>query len=143
MSANTNILIIEGRLTIDPAIIKTEKGTSLCKFSIANNRYYYTNKGFKNEVSFFNVVAWGYLADKFALHLRKGRHILLTGQLRQDSYLSKLGEKKQKVYILASDIQYLDKKNKTEDSSIKAYESHDILNDFKKDSIEECLSVHF
>lgn len=143
MSANTNILVIEGRLTRDPTITKIQKGTSLCKFSIANNRYYYTDKGFKNEVSFFNVVVWGYLADKASMHLRKGRHVLLEGQIRQDSYTSKLGEKKQNIYILASDIQYLDKKNKSEDSSTKAYALSDIVKDFKKDSIEESLCVEF
>ncbi len=149
MATNTNILIIEGRLTRDPVVTKTQKGTSLCKFSIANNRYYYTDKGFKNEVSFFDVVVWGYLADKSASRLKKASHILINGQLRQDSYMSKSGEKKQSIYILASDIQFLDKKAENTYNTHNAFNSYSV-NDMNEsaasktvDYMEDALTVSF
>ncbi len=149
MAAHTNILVIEGRLTQDPVITKIQKGTSLCKFSIANNRYYYTDKGFKNEVSFFNVVVWGHLADKASSRIKKASHILINGQLRQDSYISKTGEKKQSIYILASEIQYLDKKLENTYNHYNAFNSYTV-DDMNKiaidktvDHIEESLTVNF
>lgn len=143
MPGNANILIIEGRLTKDPSLQKTPKGTSICKFSMANNRYYYTEKGFKNEVSYFDVVVWGKSADKGALHLRKGRHILISGEIRQDIYTSKSGERKQKIYIIASEIKYLDKKNTAEEKNTNAHYLNDIINDIGKNTIEETLAVNF
>ena len=53
MSGNANIIVVEGRLTRDPSYIKTKNGKSLCKFSIANNRYYYVNGSLQKEVYFF------------------------------------------------------------------------------------------
>ena len=50
MSGNANIIVVEGRLTRDPSYIKTKNGKSLCKFSIANNRYYYVNGRLALEV---------------------------------------------------------------------------------------------
>lgn len=167
MATNTNILVIEGRLTRDPVVTKIQSGTTLCKFSIANNRYYYTDKGFKNEVSFFDVVVWGNLADKSSTRLKKGNPILINGQLRQDTYMSKTGTRKQSIYILASEIQFLDKKaentyntnsnTNTYDNAnnINTHNSHNTFNAYSvndigedvasktTDYIEEALTVSF
>ncbi|ELV05710.1 single-stranded DNA-binding protein, partial [Brachyspira hampsonii] len=88
MSGNANIIVIEGRLTKDPTYMKTKNGKSLCKFSVANNRFYYTNGTLQNEVYFFDLVTWGYNADKAAVSLFKGRHVLINGELRQNIYTS-------------------------------------------------------
>ncbi|MDR1596767.1 MAG: single-stranded DNA-binding protein, partial [Treponema sp.] len=37
---NLNSIIIEGNLVRDPLFRSTTKGTPLCTFSIASNRYY-------------------------------------------------------------------------------------------------------
>lgn len=110
MSGNANIIVIEGRLTRNPTFMKTKNGKSLCKFSIANNRYYYTNGSLQKEVYFFDFVSWGYNADKAASNLSKGSHALISGELRQDSYFTKDGNKRNAIYILALEIKNLDKK---------------------------------
>ncbi|WP_304353895.1 single-stranded DNA-binding protein [Brachyspira innocens] len=110
MSGNTNIVIVEGRLTKDPTYMKTKTGKSLCKFSIANNKYYYSNGTFQKEVYYFDLVAWGYNADKAAVNLFKGKHVLINGELRQNIYTAKDGSKRNSFYILVSEINNLDKK---------------------------------
>ena len=111
MSGNANIIVIEGRLTRDPNFMKTKNGKSLCKFSIANNRYYYTNGSLQNEVYFFDLISWGYNAEKVASNLKKGSHILVSGELRQNSYFTKEGNKRNSIYILALEIKSLSKKS--------------------------------
>lgn len=111
MSGNANIIVIEGRLTRAPNFMKTKNGKSLCKFSIANNRYYYTNGSLQNEVYFFDLISWGYNAEKVASNLKKGSHILVSGELRQNSYFTKEGNKRNSIYILALEIKNLSKKS--------------------------------
>ena len=111
MSGNANIIVIEGRLTKDPNFMKTKNGKSLCKFSIANNRYYYINGSLQKEVYFFDLISWGYNAEKVASSLTKGSHILVSGELRQNSYFTKEGNKRNSVYILALEIKNLSKKS--------------------------------
>ena len=94
MSGNTNIMLIEGRLTRDPSYTKTKNDKSLAKFSVANNRYYYINGSLQKEVYFFDIVAWGYTAEKVAINLSKGSHILVNGELRQNTYTTKDGIKR-------------------------------------------------
>ncbi len=138
MSGNANIIVIEGRLTKDPTYMKTKNGKSLCKFSIANNRYYYTNGSLQKEVYFFDLVTWGYNADKAAVSLFKGRHVLVNGELRQSSYISKEGIKKNTFYILALEIKNLDKKSIGNTSYTRTAN-----NQIVSDSIEENLEEAF
>lgn len=110
MSGNANIIVIEGRLTKDPNFMKTKNGKSLCKFSIANNRYYYINGSLQKEVYFFDLISWGYNAEKVASNLKKGSHVLVSGELRQNSYFTKEGNRRNSIYILALEIKSLSKK---------------------------------
>ena len=110
MSGNANIIVIEGRLTRDPNFMKTKNGKSLCKFSIANNRYYYINGSLQKEVYFFDLISWGYNAEKVASNLKKGSHVLVSGELRQNSYFTKEGNRRNSIYILALEIKSLSKK---------------------------------
>lgn len=140
MSGNTNIVLMEGRLTRDPSFSKTKNNKSICKFSLANNRYYYSENQLNNDVSFFNFVSWGSLAERSALKLHKGSHVFITGEIRENSYISKTGDKKNSIYILALDIKFLDKTlplNKNVSTS-KSFSKNII-----KDSIEEKLEINF
>ena len=137
MSGNANIIVIEGRLTKDPTYMKTKNGKSLCKFSIANNRYYYMNGSLQKEVYFFDFIAWGYNADKAAVTLFKGRHVLINGELRQNSYISKEGNKKTSIYILALEIKNLDKKTVERNTYTANTANNQMVSDFIEESLEE------
>jgi single-strand DNA-binding protein len=52
---NLNSIIIEGNLTRDPLYRETTRGTPICSFSIASNRFYKHGEGMEKEVSFFDV----------------------------------------------------------------------------------------
>ena len=52
MAGDLNKVMLLGRLTRDPEIRQLSSGTSLCRFSIANNRIY-TQNGEKKRRSFF------------------------------------------------------------------------------------------
>ena len=128
MSGNANIIVVEGRLTRDPSYIKTKNGKSLCKFSMANNRYYYTNGSLQKEVYFFDFITWGYNAEKAASSLSKGSHVLVSGELRQNSYFTKEGNRRNSIYILALEIKNLSKKTLDNNSSNELANNQEISN---------------
>ena len=70
-----NLIIVSGRLTRDPDIRMTQKGSTVCSFSIANNRSYLdpsTNE-WKDEVAYMSVTAFAGLADRLKERIKKGR----------------------------------------------------------------------
>lgn len=107
---------MEGRLTKEPTMLTTKNNTALCKFSLANNRYYYKNGEFHDEVSFFNVDVWGPLAQRCASYLHKGVRILVSGRIKQDRYKTKDGYSRESVSIQAREVKLLDTRNKAEGS---------------------------
>jgi len=52
---NLNSILIEGNVVRDPEYRTTPKGTAVCNFSIASNRYFRHDNGYEKEVSFFDV----------------------------------------------------------------------------------------
>ncbi len=113
MSPGINICVVEGRLTADPTLQKTKSGKTICKFSVANNRYYFQGRNLIDEVSFFKVTAWGVLAERCGM-LKKGHLVLVSGSLRQDTYQTKNGEKRSDVSLTAANIKFLGAKTAPE-----------------------------
>ena len=90
-------IIQNGRLTRDADVRFSNSGTAICKFSIASN-------GYKEEVSYFNVVAFGKLAENLGKYLTKGKAVTVDGKLKQDRW-EKDGVKRSSVNIIAENIQ--------------------------------------
>ena len=55
---NLNSILIEGNMVRDPQYRTTPKGTPVCNFSLASNRYFRQENGYEKEVSFFDVETW-------------------------------------------------------------------------------------
>ena len=77
----TNIWIGVGRLTRDPELRYAESGKAVAPMRIAVPR-----AGEGDDADFFDVVAFGQLAEACATHLTKGRQVLVEGTLRQQSW---------------------------------------------------------
>lgn len=84
-----------GRLTADPELKFTNKGTALVNFSVAVNR----KKGEEEYVSYFDCTAWGTLAQGIADGLKKGDRVIVNGNLSQDRYENKEGKTVSKVIL--------------------------------------------
>ena len=83
---NLNSILIEGNLVKDPELSYTPKGTALCKFTVASNRFYKQEEEMQKEVSFFEVSTWTRLAEVCGEYLKKGRGVRVVGRLKQDRW---------------------------------------------------------
>ena len=101
-----NSILIEGNLTRDPVLAATPKGTSVCTFSVASNRFYRQDEAPHKEVSFFDVEAWTKLAEQCAQTLTKGRGVRVVGRLKQDRWTDPDGKGRSKVYIVAEHVEF-------------------------------------
>ncbi|MDR0376853.1 MAG: single-stranded DNA-binding protein, partial [Spirochaetaceae bacterium] len=81
-----NNILIEGNLVQDPLLRSTPKGTPVCTFRLASNRYYKQDTGFEKETCFFDVEAWAKLAEHCSTIGHKGQGIRVTGRLKQDRW---------------------------------------------------------
>ncbi len=107
MAGDLNSVILIGRLTRDPELRQTNTGSSLCRFSIANNRIYMQNEQRREEVSFFNCVAWGRQAEIIARYCHKGKQVAINGRIKQSTWQDNEGRNRSNVDVVVDRLQLL------------------------------------
>jgi single-strand DNA-binding protein len=103
---NLNSILIEGNMVRAPEFRTTGKGTPVCKFSLASNRYFKQNSDLEMEVSYFDTEAWGKLAESCHRLGYKGRDIRVVGRLKQERWQDRERNVKSKVVIVAEHIEF-------------------------------------
>ena len=110
---NLNSVLLEGNMVRDPLIRSTQRGSTVCNFTIASNRYFRQDSNLEKEVGYFDVEAWGKLADTCSSLGRKGRGVRVVGRLKQDRWTGNDGKSHTKVAIVAEHVEYRSDLKKT------------------------------
>ena len=101
---NSTITVV-GNLTRAPELRTTAKGTLVANLGVAVNRRWRDGDGEQQEsTSFFNVVAWGSLADNCTTSLQRGDLVVVHGRLEQRSWANEAGDKRSTVEIVADEV---------------------------------------
>jgi primosomal replication protein N len=78
MSRGLNKVMIIGRIGREPEMRYTPSGKPVTTFSVATNRSWNTSDGERHsETEWFNVVAWGSLAEICKQHLTKNQQVYI------------------------------------------------------------------
>jgi single-strand DNA-binding protein len=83
-----NLVVLDGTLGRDVELKSTTTGKSVANFSIAVDNGFGENK---KDPFWFNVVAWGPLAETAGNQLRKGSKLTVYGRLTTRKYTNKTG----------------------------------------------------
>jgi single-strand DNA-binding protein len=109
MSRGLNKVMIIGRLGRDPEMRYTPNGRAVTTFSVATSRTWTTSDGERHEeTEWFNVVAWGNLAEVCNQHLAKGRQVYMEGRLQTRSWEDSEGKRHFRTEIVAREMVLLD-----------------------------------
>jgi single-strand DNA-binding protein len=98
-----NRVILAGNLTRDPELRFTGSGIPVCDFGLAVNRVRSKNE----EVDFFDITAWRELGETIANYKKKGDPILVEGRLQFRTWEAQDGGKRNKVDVVADNVQFL------------------------------------
>jgi len=110
MAGSYNRIVLVGNLTRDPEIRYVDGGAKgVTKFALAINR---KTKG-GDETMYVDIVAWDRLGEICNQYLKKGMSALVEGRLVIRKYDDKDGNKRTAVEVVASDMQMLDSKGRS------------------------------
>lgn len=108
-----NNLQIVGNLTRDAEVKYISNGMAVCKLSIAVNRSFKKDEQWHDEASFFDVEAWGKLAERLS-GASKGQRVLIIGSIKQEHW-EKDGVKQSKVKIVADRVEAMQRREKAQE----------------------------
>lgn len=103
--ASFNKVILIGNMTSDPELKQTQGGISVCSFSIAVNRKY--NKDGNNEVDFITIQTWRQTAEFVSRYFKKGKPILVCGQLQTRTWTDNQGNKRYATEVVADEVSFV------------------------------------
>lgn len=108
MSRGLNKVMIIGHLGRDPEMRYTPSGRPVTTFTMAVSRSWNSADGERHsETEWFNVVAWGNLAEICKQYLTKGQQVYIEGRLQTRRWDDKEGAKHTSVEIVANEMMML------------------------------------
>jgi len=122
MSRGLNKVMIIGHLGRDPEMRYTPSGRPVTTFTVAVSRSWNTADGERRtETEWFNIVAWGNLAEICKQYLYKGQQVYIDGRLQTRRWEDKEGQKHTSVEVVANEMMMLgdrrDSSSQTQESS--------------------------
>lgn len=124
MSRGMNKVMIIGNLGRDPEMRYTPSGRPVTTFSVATTRSWHSADGERHEdTEWFNVVAWGNLAEICNNYLHKGQQVYVEGRLQTRRWEDSEGNKHFAIELVAREMIMLgDRKDMPEEPSPEDYE---------------------
>lgn len=101
MSA-ANSFHLSGRLAVEPEL-QTGASMPYMRTRIAVDGY--DRKEKEKITNFFGIVLFGQKAELLAKYCNKGSYITVTGELKDNQYTDKEGNKRYEVQLLCDDVQ--------------------------------------
>lgn len=103
-----NQIILEGNVVRTPQQKFTPNGKTVCTLPIAVNYKYKNAEGsVTEEVSYFDVEAFGKLAERCSEWCPTGREIRVVGRIKQNRWKDEEGKNHSRVHIIAEHIEFL------------------------------------
>lgn len=100
-----NHIVLMGRLTADPILRRTSKGTAVAEACLAVERDYSGSAGGK-ETDFINIVVWGGTAEFFSKYFSKGQMAVVSGRFQIRPWEDKKGNKQRTAEVVAENIYF-------------------------------------
>jgi single-strand DNA-binding protein len=101
-----NTITVVGNITRDPELKFLNSGQATVRLSIAVNRRWQNRQTqeWEERVSYFEVTAYGPMAENAANSLTKGTRVIVNGRLEQRSWETPEGDKRSIIEINADEI---------------------------------------
>ncbi|RMF01935.1 MAG: single-stranded DNA-binding protein [Chloroflexi bacterium] len=105
MGRGLNKVMVIGNMGRDPEMRYTPSGKPVTSFSLASSRSWKAPNGERREeTEWFNVVAWGGLAEICNDKLFKSQQVYVEGRLQTRSWEDENGQRHFRTEIVASDM---------------------------------------
>lgn len=104
-----NKIVIQGRLTKDPELRRTQSGTAVASATVAVDRDFKNQDG-SRDTDFIPIVAWKGTGEMLAKYFSKGRMIVVEGRLQLRDWTDNDGNKRRTAEIVAGSVYFGDSK---------------------------------
>jgi single-strand DNA-binding protein len=114
-----NSVRLIGYVGQDPEVRHLSNDTSVANFTLATTESYKNREGEKVEnTQWHRCVGWRHIAVLCEKYVSKGTYLAIDGKIEYRSYESKTGEKRYVTEIVVSEMEFLGKNGKKEETEV-------------------------
>ncbi len=125
MTRGLNKVLLIGHLGRDPEMRYTPGGRPVTSFSLATTRTWTSADGERREeTEWFNIVAWGNLAEICNQYLSKGQQVYIEGRLQTRGWEDESGKKHFRTEVVANEMIILGSRRSEGSSFNQSSEEH-------------------
>ncbi|HQH47410.1 MAG TPA: single-stranded DNA-binding protein [Candidatus Syntrophosphaera thermopropionivorans] len=115
-----NKVFIAGRITQEPELRYTPKGTPVVRFTVATDRRYKDEMDqWQSMPMYIDVIAWSNQAENICKIAHKGTAVLVEGKIDTRSYVDSNNNNRKVFEIIADHIQSLERIPKAEGEGVE------------------------
>ena len=141
MTRGLNKVMVIGNMGRDPELRYTPSGKPVTSFSLASSRSWIAPDGERREeTEWFNVVAWGNLAEICNKKLAKSQQVYIEGRLQTRSWEDDNGQRHFRTEVVANEMIILGSRGKRSHS---LSDEDNSTSELKVDSIDEERSLSY
>ncbi|MCL4247553.1 MAG: single-stranded DNA-binding protein [Anaerolineae bacterium] len=130
MGRGLNKVIIIGYVGREPEMRYTPSGRPVTSFSVSTPRTWVSAEGERREeTEWFNVVAWGNLAEICKAHLTRNQQVYVEGRLQTRGWEDEQGKKHFRTELVAQEMILLGDR-RTHNGDIDFIDNDDNDNDY-------------
>lgn len=118
-----------GRLTRDPEIRSTANDVQVTTFTLAVNRRYVA-PGQERQADFFNIVAYGKMAEFCGKYYQKGQQVLVEGRMQNRTWEDQSGQKRYSTDYIVEQAYFADSRRESNSTSDMGSTIQNVENDF-------------
>lgn len=102
-----NKILLLGNLGSDPEVRFLPSGKQTAQFSLATNRKYKLEGQIREETEWFQVVAFGRLAEIASEYLKKGKQVFVEGRMRTRTWLDNDQKKHYRTEVIVEGLRLI------------------------------------
>jgi single-strand DNA-binding protein len=106
-----NKILLLGHLGSDPEVRYLPSGKQTTQFRIATNRRYKVEGQVREETEWFQVVAFGRLAEICGEFLKKGKQVFIEGRMHTRNWVDGNNQKHYRTEVVAEGMRLIGKAN--------------------------------
>ena len=111
-----NHIVLQGRLTRDPELRRTQSGTAVASFALAVDRDVKDQNG-NRQTDFIDCVAWRGTAEHLSKFFHKGSMAIISGRLELRDWTDKEGNKRRSAEVVVGSVYFGESKKSADAGS--------------------------
>lgn len=119
MNRGLNKVMVIGQLGRDPEMRYTPSGRPVTTFNLASTRSWNSSDGERHtETEWFNIVAWGSLAEICKQYLSKDMQVYIEGRLQTRTWEDANGNRRSSTEVVAKEMIVLGEQKETAEDDV-------------------------